>query len=343
MISPGSPYKACKDGFDSTALTRDVTPIQFTNLPTFFGSSFSVRRYQPGFALTFAPLTKTPKRAPYGVLDWLSRAALFPMRGQEPLDVDGIPGVSFPAPTGWANKTFPPRQPRSLVILGEQTFLPSDPDWLDAVAAAIPSLSAMGVDVYLCRTNPGGSRFLTVTPVSNATFVASGGSNVGTDLAYTEGTAIDPADLEGGDVMFAVMGFYSTGYSPAGLGVNDLSEAAYITYINDPAVPWNRATTTVGTVFPNTSYLQIETASYEASLLLPVTDRCRRFAFDVYGNDLSPPLALAVNPTLEDCDAAFRNGIPGNIYHYSLTGFALPAELAVVADQIVTNALAFFS
>lgn len=340
MIKPGSPYKACNGAFDSTAANRPDAPVFFDNPPVGAGTTWRVRRYQPGYDGTFVPVTTTPKRAPYGTLDWFARNAMIPMRGQEPLDSDGVLGISFLAPTGWTSSIFPPRLPRSLIIFGENTFAPFDPDWVSAVAGAIAPLSAMGVDVYLSPAFVGGTRFLLGTPVSAATFDASGAP----DLTYTNVTAINPLDLVGGDVMIAAVGFYSTGYCTQGdfFSLNGLPDPCYVTYATDSSVSWNRPVTNLGSGGIYTTFLQTGSASYESSLLLPITTQCRRFAFDVYGNDANVPLPTAVNPTLEQCDLAFRNGIPGKAYHYTATG-PTPAEDVTVANLIVGHALAFFS
>lgn len=337
MITIGSPYRACKGAFDSTAVSRPDLPVFFEIPPAGPGTSFRVKHYQPGYNATFVPVTKTPRRAPYGTLDWLVRNATLPMRGQEPLDANNVLGVSLLAPRGWTSAVYPPRVPRSLIILGEQTFFPTDTNWVDAITATIPPLSAIGVDVYLCVTGIGGSRFLLGTPASAVGSVPSGA----TDLSYTNVTAIDPADLTGGDVMFASMGLYSTGYAAS--VSSEMPDPCYVTYLSGGSPPtWARTAVNLGTLGSVTTYLQTGTSAYEAAMLLPVSARCRRFSLDVYGNDAGVPFVGSINPTLEECDLAFRNGIPGSAYHYSLITFS-PAELAIVANQIVTNALAFFS
>jgi hypothetical protein len=356
MIQVGTPLKGCAGSFDCQIPSR---PILYPYPPPISGTSPSANivapgftfgpansaffRYQPSSGVVGSVVRTPPTVAPYSTQHWLIRNSLMPLLGQGAVDGDGIAGIAYPSDFGWAQKGRVPRVPKTLVVMCPQPFFDINAV-LDSIA---PAINAAGIDMMFPEN--ANVRFASALPITSVTW----GSIFTNPLAGTRersigvvGTA-DPTDMQGGDVMYAGIGAYASGYQTAAMNVSFDTMAGTVDWFTADAANY---LVTFGSALPgianfNLSPTQLDDGYYaytdvahaEANILNQVALQCRRFRFDVYGDVNGVPVTGAVGKTAAEADALFRNGVPGFAFNYdSLDPVALGADL-------LANALAFFS
>jgi hypothetical protein len=312
-------------------------------------------RYQDSTGQKYVPLKVPPKSAPYATRHNLIRNGNQALLGQDPFDVDNAGGPYYLSPSGWAQPFRVPRVPRSLVLLG--SVLVTNTDFQTQLATILGPLQDMNVDVY---TIQGFVRFSSAVPMTDVNYddVLLTTSAGGISPKFGSMVPVSPSDLTGGDVMYAAVGSDLSGYLNGELDGNIDSNPAsptfgqvlwssqsgddpgYLFILKNITSPnFSETITILGTAPFGVNYCQNSPQALdEANALIAVSARCRKFAFDVYGNTDDPGVASGIPKlTVAEADLAFRNGVPGTFYTYALS------DSISLANAIVANALAFFS